>query len=71
MTERSDKTEVHEASDLKPATTSGVDPAQKGADSTGYTVSIEGTVYAVTANSATEAAEKAKKLHKNQKGSKS
>ena len=70
MAERSDKTEVHEASNMLPAADTAPKAPEVGEGYRLYSVNVEGHVYSVKARTVEEAGKKANKLHKDEKGSK-
>lgn len=70
MTEPSDKTEVHQADNLVPATDVKPKTEELGEGYKRFSVDVEGQVYSVKARTTEEAGKKATKLHKDQKGNK-
>lgn len=70
MAERSDKTEVHEASNLLPAADAEPITPEVGEGYRLYSVNVEGHVYSVKARNVEEAGDKAHKQHKKDRGSK-
>lgn len=66
--EQSSETVKKQASDLKPVDNSKTETENK-AEKQKFSVPLEGTVYAVEADNASQAAKEAKKLHNKEKKS--